>query len=251
MVTLVYGLIEGGVEGFGAPEVMSALAIAAMATTAFLIIQRRAAHPMVPLELFRSRPVVVSVSVGFAFMVGFYGLVFLLSLYLQDVRDLSPLVTGLAFLPMTALAIFVNPLSARIAERFGSRVPIVGGQVFMVAGLLGVTVAVVDAPVALLSALTIPVGLGAALAMPTVTALLVNSVAAEHAGIASGILNTCRQVGGALAVAVFGTLVAQRDNFLDGMQVSLVIAALLLLASALVSRLLLPRATGRSAAATR
>jgi len=83
------------------------------------------------------------------------------------------------------------------------------------------------------------VGLGAALAVPTVTALLVNSVPAERAGIASGVLNTCRQVGGALAIAVFGALVAQRETFLDGMRVSLLIAALLLAATAVASAIAL------------
>jgi DHA2 family methylenomycin A resistance protein-like MFS transporter len=86
-----------------------------------------------------------------------------------------------------------------------------------------------------LSLLTIPVGLGSALAIPTITAVLVGSVPAERAGTASGVLNTCRQVGGALAVAVFGALVAHRETFLDGMQTSLLIAATLLVATAFAS----------------
>jgi DHA2 family methylenomycin A resistance protein-like MFS transporter len=240
MGALTYGLIEGGAEGFGAPSVLFALAVAVAALTTFLVVQVRGSHPMVPLDLFRSRPVAVSVSVGFAFMVGFYGLVFLLSLYFQEQRGLSPLATGLAFLPMTALSIFVNPASARIAERFGPRVPIAAGQVLMATGLLSLCVAVTGAPIVLLSILTMPVGIGAALAIPIVTALLMNSVPAERAGIAGGVLNTCRQVGGALAVAVFGTLVANRDTFLDGMQISLLIAALLLLATASASLTLRP-----------
>jgi DHA2 family methylenomycin A resistance protein-like MFS transporter len=251
MGALTFGLIEGGAEGFDAPRVLLALAVAMAALTTFLVVQVRGSHPMVPLDLFRSRPVAVSASVGFAFMVGFYGLVFLLSLYFQEQRGLSPLATGLAFLPMTALSIFVNPASARIAERFGPRVPIAAGQALMATGLLSLSVAVTGAPIALLSILTIPVGLGASLAIPIVTALLINSVPAERAGIAGGVLNTCRQVGGALAVAVFGTLVANRDTFLDGMQVSLLIAALLLTTTAVVSWLLRPQASHRSAPGTR
>jgi len=235
MGALTYGLIEGGAMGFGAPQVLGALVLAVVALAAFLLAQVRGAHPMVPLELFRSRAVVVSVSVGFAFMVGFYGLVFLLSLYFQELRGLSPLATGLAFMPMTALSVVVNPLAARIAERFGPRVPIAAGQFLMAAGLLSLCVAAAGAPIALLSMLTIPVGLGAALAIPPMTALLVNSVPPERAGTASGVLNTCRQVGGALAVAIFGALVAQRETFLNGMRISLVIAAVLLLATASAS----------------
>jgi DHA2 family methylenomycin A resistance protein-like MFS transporter len=145
---------------------------------------------------------------------------------------------------MTALSIFMNPVAARLVERFGPRLPITAGQVLMAVGLLSLCVAAAGASIPLLSLLTIPVGFGAALAIPTMTALLVNSVPAERAGTASGVLNTCRQLGGALSVAVFGALVAHRATFLAGLRVSLVIAALLLLATAAASLLL------RSAPAT-
>jgi DHA2 family methylenomycin A resistance protein-like MFS transporter len=212
---------------------------------AFLVAQARGSHPMVPLGLFRSRPVAVSVSVGFTFTIGFYGLVFLLSLYFQELRGLSPLATGLAFVPMTGLTAFVTLVAPRAAARFGPRVPIAVGQLLIVVGLLSLCVGVAGAPVALLSMLTIPVGLGSALAIPTMTALLVGSVPAERAGTASGALNTCRQLGGALAVAVFGALVAHRETFLDGMRVSLLIAALLLLATTAASLQLRPGRPGR------
>jgi DHA2 family methylenomycin A resistance protein-like MFS transporter len=241
MGALVYGLIEGGADGFAAPQILGALAVALVALVAFFVAQVRGAHPMVPLGLFRSRPVAVSVSVGFTFTVGFYGLVFLLSLYLQQLRGLSPLATGLTFMPMTALTAVVTLVAPRVAARFGPHVPIAAGQSLMAVGLLSLCVAATGAPIALLSMLTIPVGLGAALAIPTVTALLVGSVPAERAGTASGVLNTCRQLGGALAVAVFGALVAQRETFLAGLQVSLVIAALLLFATASASLSLRPR----------
>jgi DHA2 family methylenomycin A resistance protein-like MFS transporter len=94
--------------------------------------------------------------------------------------------------------------------------------------------------VVLLALLTIPVGFGSALAIPTITALLVGSVPAERAGTASGVLNTCRQLGGALAVAVFGALVAHREAFVDGMRASLLMAAVLLLITTAASLRLRP-----------
>jgi DHA2 family methylenomycin A resistance protein-like MFS transporter len=238
---LTYGLIEGGADGFTAPRVIAALTVAVLALLAFFVAQVHAAHPMVPLGLFRSRPVAVSVAGGFTFTVGFYGLVFLLSLYLQQLRGLSPLATGLAFVPMTGLTGVVTLVAPRIAARFGSRVPMAAGQCLIAAGLLGLCAAVSGAPIWLLAALSILVGLGSALAVPTLTALLVSSVPAERAGTASGVLNTCRQLGGALAVAVFGALVAHRETFVQGMQVSLVIAAVLLLATAAASLQLRPK----------
>ena len=102
-------------------------------------------------------------------------------------------------------------------------------------GLLALCLAVGGAPTWVLSLLTILVGFGSSLAVPTMTALLLGSVPAERAGTASGVLNTCRQVGGALAVALFGALVANPNTFLSGMQVSLVLAAVLLLGTAVAS----------------
>jgi DHA2 family methylenomycin A resistance protein-like MFS transporter len=232
---LTYGLIEGGAEGFARPEVVAALATAVAALAIFFVVQARGAHPMVPLELFGSRPVAVSVAGGFAFTVAFYGLVFLLSLYFQQIRGLSAPATGLAFLPMTGLTAVVTLLAPRIAARLGPRVPMAGGQILMALGLLSMCAAAAWAPVWLMAALTVLVGLGSSLSVPTLTALLMSSVPGDRAGVASGVLNTCRQIGGALAVAVFGALVAHRETFLQGLLISLVSAAVLLLATAFAS----------------
>jgi DHA2 family methylenomycin A resistance protein-like MFS transporter len=236
MSALTYGLIEGGADGFSDPSVVGALALAVVALISFLVAEQRGAHPMVPLDLFRSRPVTISVSVGFAFTIGFYGLVFLLSVYLQEIRGLSPLATGLAFVPMTGLTGLVTLVAPRAAARFGPRVPVALGQVANAVGLLGLLIAVAwQAPIPVIAILTVPVGFGSALAIPTITALLLGAVPAERAGTASGVLNTCRQIGGALAVAVFGALIAQRETFIPGMQISLLIAAVLLLVTAAAS----------------
>jgi len=251
MGALTYGLIAGGAPKPAAPRVLATLAVAAAALAAFLVADLRGAHPMVPPGLFRSWPVSVSVAVGFAFTVGFYGLVFLFSLYFQELRGLSSAATGLVFLPMTALGVVMTPVAPRVAERFGPRVPMAVGQILMAAGLLGLGVAAAGAPVALLSVLTMVVGLGAALTVPTMTALLVGSVPAALVGTASGALNTGRQLGGALAVAVFGALVAHRATFLHGLQISLLIAVVLLLATAAASLLVRPPAKRRPAGAGR
>jgi DHA2 family methylenomycin A resistance protein-like MFS transporter len=232
---LTYGLIEGGAEGFAEPTVLGALVVGVLALVVFFVAEARAAHPMVPLGLFHSRPVAVSVAGGAAFSVGFYGLVFLLSLYFQQVRGLTAAETGLAFIPTTGITGVLTLVAPRIAARFGPRVPTAAGQLLQAAGLLGLCVTVVWAPVWVVSAVTVLIGLGASLAVPTLTALLVASVPAERAGTASGVLNTCRQVGGALAVAAFGALVADPATFLPGLQASLAIAALLLLATAAAS----------------
>lgn len=193
---------------------------------------------MVPLELHHARTMAVSVGVGFAVNVGFYGMVFLLSLYLQQTRNLSALETGMAFLPMTALTAVLSPAAAWLTQRFGPRMPIIGGQLMMSVGLALLCLPAASAPSWLLVLLMIPVGTGGVIAVPALTALLMDHVPAERAGTASGVFNASHQVGGALAVAVFGALVADRAAFLPGLRTSLLIAALLALATAATGLLL-------------
>jgi DHA2 family methylenomycin A resistance protein-like MFS transporter len=190
---------------------------------------------MMPLELFSPAGMRIALLVGFAFMVGWFGTVFLGSLFLQQHLGLTPLLAGLAFLPSALFAVVGNLISGPVTIRFGTRVPVVIGMLSMAVGL---TAMVVTAPLGspvLVALLIVPIGAGGSLAMPPTTGLVLASVSLEWAGTASAVFNTFRQVGGALAIAIFGALIADRDRFLIGMQVSLTIAASLLLITALVS----------------
>jgi DHA2 family methylenomycin A resistance protein-like MFS transporter len=253
---LTYGAIEAGTAGFAAPRVLAAFAVAAAALLVFLAAQARGADPMVPLDLFRSRTVAVSVAVGFAFIVGYFGLPFVMSLYLQEVRGLSPLATGAVFVPMMLVGAVVTPFSARLAERLGTRTVIVAGLVAMAAGLAIIAVLPAAVPVWALAALMILVGLAGPLVMPPVTAVLLDGVPGHQTGRASGVFNTSRQVGGALSVAVFGALLAGPAGFLPGLRASLLLAGAVALAAAASALLLKPTpppenpATGQAATHT-
>ncbi|CAM5545179.1 MFS transporter [Streptomyces purpurascens] len=237
---LTYAAIEAGAVGLTAPRVLVALLGAVAAGAVFLIAQARGRHPMVPLQLLRERTMAISASIGFALNVGFYGMIFLLSLYLQQEHGLSPLATGLAFLPMTLLTAFVSPTAAWCARTFGPRMPVITGQLVMATGLVLLCVPRASAPTWLTVMLMIPVGTGGGLAIPAVTSQLLDRVPAERAGTASGVLNTARQVGGALAVAVFGALATQHATFLHGLRTSLLTAACLLLLTTAAGLLLRP-----------
>lgn len=109
--------------------------VAVVAFAVFLIAQARGAHPMLQLDLFESRTVSIAGGIGFAFIVGYYGLPFVMSLYLQQVRGLSPLATGAVFLPVMLIGAMLTPFSARAAERVGACTLITTGLVLMAIGL--------------------------------------------------------------------------------------------------------------------
>jgi DHA2 family methylenomycin A resistance protein-like MFS transporter len=235
LAALVYGLIDGGHQGFTSVPVVVALTVAVVGLAGFLLVQARSDHPMMPLGLFRARGFRIALPVGFAFMVGNYGNVFVSSLFLQQHLGLSPLRAGLAFLPSAAFALAGNLSSGPITNRFGPRLPIVGGLSLMVVGLMGLVVTAQLGSPLLVALLTIPVGAGGSLAMPPVTGVVLAGVEADLAGTASAVFNTFRQVGGAVAIAVFGAFVADPASFVTGLRTSFVIAAVLLLVTALLS----------------
>jgi DHA2 family methylenomycin A resistance protein-like MFS transporter len=240
MGALTYAAIEAGADGFGTRRVLIALAVAVVGVAVYVTSQVRGQHPMTPLPLLRARTMSLSAVIGFALNVGFYGMIFLFSLYLQQIRGLSALATGLAFLPMALLTAVTGPVSARLMNRFGAKVPVIVGQTLMIAGLLLMSATPASAPTWLLTLLMMPIGAGGALAVMALTALLLESVPAERAGTAGGVLNTSRQLGGALAVAVFGALVAERTSFVSGLHASLLLAAAAVAASVAAGLLLRP-----------
>jgi MFS transporter, DHA2 family, methylenomycin A resistance protein len=161
--------------------------------------------------------------------------VFLQSLYFQDVRGHSALVTGLLFLPMTALVALTNPLVARIARRFGRLTPIIAGQISMAVGLIALAAIPANAPVLLIAVLMILVGVGGAFTVPPIASLILDGVPAELAGTGSGVLNTFRQMGGSLGVAVFGAVVDASAHFETGLRISFTGTAILLAAATLAT----------------
>ena len=229
---LTYGAIEAGARGFDAPEVLAAFAVAVLALAVFATTQIRGTHPMLPPGLIRSRAVLIAAGSGFAFNAALSGTIFMSSLYLQQERHLSALSTGLMFVPMTLLSAFLSVPTTRLAERFGQRVPIAGGLTLMGVGLGVLAALPASAPLWLTALGLIPVGICGPLAMQPTTAVLLESVPAHWSGVAGGVFNTSRQIGGALAVAVFGALLAGSPTVLHGLRVSLLIAMVLALGAA-------------------
>lgn len=227
LASLGYGIIEGADLGYGTPEILTLFAVCLASLAAFLVAQAKGKHPMVPLDLFRSRAVPTALAIAAVTMAAFYGVVFLQGLYLQQERGATALETGLLFLPMTALVALLNPLVARFVSRHGNIAAIASGQAVMVLGLAGLCLLPADAPTLLVALAMVPVGVGGSFTVPPIIALIMDHVPAERAGTASGVINTARQVGGSLGVAVFGAAVSGQD-FTTGLRISLGATAIIL-----------------------
>ncbi|MYX46151.1 MFS transporter, partial [Streptomyces sp. SID89] len=240
---LAFAVIEGGHLGWTAAPVLAADALAVASGWAFYAAEARQARPMVPLGMLTDRRVAVPLAVGFAVNAAFYGGIFLLGLYYQQLRGMSGTEAGLMFVPMSAVVTASNLVSPRLAERIGRRQVIVVGQLVFAGAMAAMLPLAAHTPVWLVLVLLLPLSTGGALAVPAVTALLMDAVPAERAGTASGLLNALRQTGGALAVALFGSLLAGGDGgfSLPGMRIGLLAVAVVVLATAAVTRFLLPR----------
>lgn len=240
---LAFAVIEGGHVGWTSGPVLAAAVIAVASLSAFRAVEARHPRPMVPLGMLSDREVTVPLLVGFAVNAAFYGGIFLLGLYYQQLRGMSGIEAGLMFVPMSAVVTATNLVSPRLAERIGRRPVIVAGQAVFAAAMLAMLPLAAHTAVWLVLLLLLPLSTGGALAVPALTALLMDAVPAERAGTASGLLNSLRQTGGALSVAVFGSLLTgPAGGFsLAGMRLGLLAVAALLLSTAVLSRLLLPR----------
>ncbi|MEU3740467.1 MFS transporter [Streptomyces sp. NPDC032198] len=241
---LAFAVIEGGHLGWTSAPVLGAAAVAVAAGLGFYVTEKRHPAPMVPLGMLRDRRVSVSLAIGFAVNAGFYGVVFLLGLYFQQLRGMSAIAAGLMFVPLAAIITSTNLVSPRMAERIGRRRVIVAGQAVLALAMFVLLPLAADTPLWLVLVLLIPTGMGGAFAVPALTALLMDAVPAERAGTASGLLNSLRQTGGAMSVALFGALLVSDGTTgfsVGGMREALLAVGLLLCATAALAAWLLPR----------
>ncbi|MEU1158615.1 MFS transporter, partial [Streptomyces sp. NPDC005918] len=246
---LAFAVIEGGHLGWTSAPVLGAFAVALASGIGFYAAEKRHPAPMVPLALLRRRTVSVALAVGFAVNAGFYGVTFLLGLYYQQLRGMSGVEAGLMFVPLAVFITATNLISPRAAERFGRRRVIVIGQAVLALAMFVLVPLNAGTPLWLVLVLLVPTGLGGAFAVPALTAQLMDSVPGERAGTASGLLNSLRQTGGAMSVALFGALLAGGGGegegaagfSLAGMHTGLVVVGVTLCVTTVLAAWLLPR----------
>ncbi|TDG06290.1 MFS transporter [Paraburkholderia guartelaensis] len=220
-------IIEAPAHGWRAPLVAGGLVLACGAAISFVALEKHCAQPMLPLGFFRDSVFTAAVLVSMISAFTFYGLLFGLSLYLQQERGYTPLRAGLAFLPLTVVVPLGSLLSRRAVAWLGPRALVALACLLAGVGYLGAAVCSTTARYDLL-ALPLPaIGFAASLITPAATAALMATVDQGRAGVAAGVLNAARQTGAALGVAVAGAMIAGRASIGAGMRVNLLIAAVL------------------------
>jgi EmrB/QacA subfamily drug resistance transporter len=210
----VYTIVKPAAElGWGAGTTLALSAASLVLLAAFMLREARAANPLIPLRIFGSRNLTGANLVQILSVPGMFGMFFLGSLYLERVLGYDALQIGLAFLPATVL---MGTLSVRYTEplvtRFGARRVVLPGLAFIVVGLLLFTRAPVGGNYFNVLPSVAMFGIGAGLAFPSLMTIAMSGTAPEEAGLASGLVNTSAQVGGALGLAVLATLSSSRSD---------------------------------------
>ncbi len=254
LMLLVFTIVKPAAEdGWGAARTLELGGIALALLAAFIVREATARNPLIPLRIFRSRNVSGANLIQALLVAGMYGMFFLGALYLERILDYSPLEIGLAFLPST---IVMGTLSIRYTERlimrFGAKTLMVPGLLMIMGGLLLFARTPVDANywIDVMPAVVV-IGAGVGTCFPALMTISMSGATPEDAGLASGLVNTTLQVGGALGLAVLATLSTTRtENLRDaghsvasslngGYHLAYVIGAALVLASLVVTLVVL------------
>ncbi len=206
--TVTYGIIEGPAYGWGSARILACFAVAAAALAAFLWYEPRRAQPLVDLRFFRSLPFSGAALTAVTGMCAFAGFLFLMTLYLQDVRGVRPLVAGLFLVPMALVMAASAPLAGRMIARRGTRIPLLISGAGIVAGGLLLVFLTPSSPAWYVIACCVVFGVGQGWLNAPITTNAVAGMPLSQAGVAAGIASTGRQVGSSLGVAIVGSVLA-------------------------------------------
>ncbi len=206
LATLTYAIIEGPRSGWTSPEIITLFSVSAASWLTLVLYELRRAEPLLELRFFRSAPFSGASAIAVLAFAALGGFLFLNTLYLQEVRGLSPLHAGLYMLPMAGMLLVFAPLSGRLVGRVGSRPSLVLGAGGLIVSAVMLTRLSPTTPTAYLLASYFLAGIGTGLLNPPITNTAVTGMPPSQAGVASAIASTSRQVGMTLGVAVIGAI---------------------------------------------
>jgi EmrB/QacA subfamily drug resistance transporter len=210
LTAIVWAIIEAPVAGWTDSSVLAAAGLGTAAMAAFLAWQRHTPHPMLDLSVFRNPRFSASSAALSLLFAALLGSVFLLTQHLQSVLGYSPLEAGLAITPLGIAVIATSIVSTRLAERHGAKVLVSLGMATVAGGLLVLAAVSADSGYAPIAASLVLLGLGIGMAMAPATDAIMGSVALEHSSVGSAMNDTTRMMGGALGVAIMGSVLSGR-----------------------------------------
>ncbi|HEY5112070.1 MAG TPA: MFS transporter [Acidimicrobiales bacterium] len=212
MLALVYGLSNVSSHSWTSTSTLLSLAVSVLLLTAFGFVERRSKEPLMPLSIFKNRNRSASYAMMLVIGIAMFSMFYFLSQYLQNVLGWSPIRTGVGFLPMTAGIIVAATLVSRFIGRVGIRIPLLVGPAFATIGMLWMSrITVTSSYLDVLGPLII-IALGMGFTFVPITLTAVSGVRPHEAGLASALLNTMQQVGGALGLAVLATVAIDASN---------------------------------------
>jgi EmrB/QacA subfamily drug resistance transporter len=211
---LIWALVRANGIGWASPETLVTLTAGLLLGVAFVGWELRAAQPMVPMRLFRSRPFAAANAAGFCMFAVLFGLVFFMAQFLQTGLGFGPLSAGLRLLPGWAMLAVIAPLAGALAARVGMRSLISGGLALAAVGLTWLAlIARTGLPYWQVVPPLIVAGAGVSLAVPATQGAAMTAVPAAEIGTASGTFNTLRQLGGVFGVAIGAAVFATRGGY--------------------------------------
>jgi EmrB/QacA subfamily drug resistance transporter len=219
LVALTYAFIEANTYGWASARILTCFVVAAVALCLFVVVELRGRTPLLQLELFRSGTFSGANLVGVILSFGFFGVIFFLSLFMQEVQGYSPTQAGALQLPATLGIVVAAIASGRIVGRIGARLPITIGLLLTGTGLLFLTTVQAHSGYLSFWYWLLVMGIGSGLTMSPMTTAIMGTVPVARAGMASATSNTMRQVGSVFGIAVLGNLVTRR--FIDAMSSAL------------------------------
>src|SRR6266404_1780004 len=246
LLALSYALIEGNKHGWGSPEIIGLFVGAAVLLAVFIWLELRQRLPMLDLGLFKIGSFAGANIVAMLVSLGMFGVFFFISLYVQNVLAYSPTKAGAIFLPMTILIILIAPIAGKLSDRVGSRWLMGAGMAILgVSLLLYQRIGLHTGFWSLLPQLVLG-GVGMALTMSPMTSAAMGSVPVDKAGVGSGVLNSFRQVGGSLGIALMGAILLSYQHptnskgvaaqqFVNGLHAALLVSAFIAFAAAAVA----------------
>jgi predicted MFS family arabinose efflux permease len=256
LLALCYALIEGNSLGWASAEVVGLFVAAVVLLAAFVLVEHHQRLPMLDLTLFRNSSFTGANTVAMMVSLGMFGVFFYVSLYVQNILGYSPTKAGAIFLPMTLLIILIAPVAGNLSDTIGSRWLMGTGMTLLgTSSLLYLRVGVHTTFWGLLPQLLVG-GVGMAMTMSPMTSAAMASVPIDKAGVGSGVLNSFRQVGGSLGIALMGAILASYvhpgdrspADFVSGLHAALFTSAMIAFGAAVVALVLVKPTTRRSEA---